>query len=1038
MPRTGTAALAVAVIAAGTVAAGAGTAAAAPVSSSDTVTLITGDKVTFAGDKVTGVEPGPGRDKTTFHRFERDGHAHVVPSDAFAPLAQGKLDPRLFDVTGLIGFGYDDKHRDSVPLVVQGKETRAAGMRTTATLPGAFAATVAKSDASANWSGMLGDPNVRRVWLDGLRTPTLDRSTRQIGAPTAWEKGFTGKGVKVAVLDSGVDGAHPDLAGREIAEHNFTTDPDTVDRNGHGTHVAATIASHDPKYRGVAPDASILDGKVCAGKGCPESAILAGIEWAVDQGTDIVNLSLGGLDFPGVDPLEEAINTYSERSGTLFVVSAGNDGLPGTVNSPGSADAALTVGAVDQNDAVAGFSSRGPRLGDHAVKPDVTAPGVRIVAAKAAEGRNGEPVDDTHVAMQGTSMATPHVAGAAALLAQQHPDWTGARIKAALTGSAVPKSGTGEFDQGSGRIDVAAATVVTVVAEPTTLTFGEQRWPRQDDEPLTRDLVYRNTGDQPAVLGLTLETGAPSGLFSLSANEITVPAHGTASVRVTADTRTHPDGRHSGTVVTTGAIKVRVPLSVHSEPESYDVHLEFIGHDGRPATTHNTAWHGSAPGEQFRFLDPSVPSTTLRLAKGDYVLTSVVGESTRQALLSAPKLSVTADMVVKVDARTAKPLTVTAPDATAVHQSAIVGVAWKGESVFTNFPNGFGDLTSIGVIGPQPRLDGLYTFAATKAVTATATYMLGYIDRGRVSTGFIRKPAKKDLAEIRIDPQGTPGLSHSLAESMRLSDDQSINWFSRPATPSNLVEYVTTDVSWNWGFSQHRGDSLAADWSSPMRAYRQGQVHDLRFQVPAFNPVTRLDEQGSTVYGTSGALLMILKTYVDGGGNRGVIGAPKVTLYRNGTLVEEQNSDWVAFTKLPEGMADYRVETESTHSPEMSEYGTLVRTAWNFRFAPSATSDRTRVPVPVTAVQFTPTNGIVAAGKSVRVPFGFTGPRQRIEVAEVSYDDGATWTKVPVAGDSVLLRTPKRDGYVSLRAKGSDGKGNGFEQTTIRSFKFAK
>ncbi|MFC6087666.1 S8 family serine peptidase [Saccharothrix lopnurensis] len=124
-----------------------------------------------------------------------------------------------------------------------------------------------------------------------------------------------------------MDGDHPDLAGREVAERNFSAEPDAVDRAGHGTHVAATIAGGGARYRGVAPDARVLDGKVCeASGGCRESAILAGMEWAVEQGADVVNLSLGYQDSPGVDPLEETVNALSARTGALFVVAAGNAG----------------------------------------------------------------------------------------------------------------------------------------------------------------------------------------------------------------------------------------------------------------------------------------------------------------------------------------------------------------------------------------------------------------------------------------------------------------------------------------------------------------------------------------------------------------------------------------------------------------------------------------------------------------------------------------------------------------------------------------
>lgn len=118
------------------------------------------------------------------------------------------------------------------------------------------------------------------IWLDGLRKPSLDASVKQIGAPAAWQRGHTGAGVKAAVLDTGVDAAHPDLAGRLSVQADFTgTDP--VDRSGHGTHIASTIAGSGAasggRHKGVAPGVSLLAGKVCV-SWCEESAVLAGMQ----------------------------------------------------------------------------------------------------------------------------------------------------------------------------------------------------------------------------------------------------------------------------------------------------------------------------------------------------------------------------------------------------------------------------------------------------------------------------------------------------------------------------------------------------------------------------------------------------------------------------------------------------------------------------------------------------------------------------------------------------------------------------------------
>ncbi|WP_461012903.1 S8 family serine peptidase [Streptosporangium sandarakinum] len=234
---------------------------------------------------------------------------------------------------------------------------------------------------------------------------------------------MTGAGVTVAVLDSGYDATHPDLKDVVTRSRNFSDEPDVTDGIGHGTHVASIVAGAGERYRGVAPGAKIALGKV-GGEYASESAILAGMEWAAAEvEAKIINMSIGGPDTPGIDPLEHAVNTLSARTGALFVIAAGNDGAPGSVSSPGSADAALTVGAVDGSDRMAEFSSRGPRLGDHAIKPEVTAPGVGIMAA-AAQGT----ADGPYVGQHRRSDRPPRLRGRIALpagwfLQRREPRW---------------------------------------------------------------------------------------------------------------------------------------------------------------------------------------------------------------------------------------------------------------------------------------------------------------------------------------------------------------------------------------------------------------------------------------------------------------------------------------------------------------------------------------------------------------------------------------------------------------------------------------
>src|SRR5690606_29093359 len=183
--------------------------------------------------------------------------------------------------------------------------------------------------------------------------------------------------------------------------------------------------------------------------------------------------------------------------------SAGNDGPgDGTVTMPGTADLALTVGAVDRDDRIADFSSRGPRAGDAALKPDLTAPGVGIVAARADGTAMGQPVDEFYTAESGTSMAAPHVTGAAALIAGARPDLDATQIKALLMGPAVPQPDLGAFAQGAGRVDVAAALDGPMVATPPSISYGDFGFPHDDRDPVARTVIYTNLGDQPQTLTL--------------------------------------------------------------------------------------------------------------------------------------------------------------------------------------------------------------------------------------------------------------------------------------------------------------------------------------------------------------------------------------------------------------------------------------------------------------------------------------------------------------------------------------------------------
>jgi serine protease AprX len=317
---------------------------------------------------------------------------------------------------------------------------------------------------------LAAQPEVERIWYDLPVHTMLDRSVPLIEAPRVWAQGRTGKGVKVAVLDTGCDLNHPDLKDRIRATQDFTGKGNVQDGNGHGTHVAGIIAGSGAasggRYRGVAPDAELYIAKVLDDRGSGRmSMVIAGLEWAVDQGVAVVNMSLGSDGAcDGTDALSEACDA-AVAAGVAVIVAAGNAGPnPRTVGSPGCARQVITIGASTDDDTIATFSSRGPTL-DGRVKPDLVFPGAKIIAPRAAGTALGRIVETQYVELSGTSMATPHAAGTAALVLESEPRLTPLQLKDRLMTTAIDL-GLDPNTQGTGRGNAFAAWQAGQVSPP--------------------------------------------------------------------------------------------------------------------------------------------------------------------------------------------------------------------------------------------------------------------------------------------------------------------------------------------------------------------------------------------------------------------------------------------------------------------------------------------------------------------------------------------------------------------------------------------
>ncbi|MCX2954682.1 S8 family serine peptidase [Lentzea sp. NEAU-D7] len=1003
------------------------------------VTLITGDRVELAGNRVVRVVPGPGRGGIPVRTFTRDGHQHVVPADAIALVDGGKLDPRLFDVTSLAEFGYDDSRRSTVPVIVRpaaGARSGITALAAKGSVDDLVTGTVEKSGSA--WESLRGGA-VEKVWLDGLRKVSLDRSTKQIGAPQAWQAGVTGKGVKVAVLDTGVDEKHPDLQGRQIAEKNFTESPDNTDEVGHGTHVASTIASKGEQYRGVAPDAEILDGKVCQPGGCSESAILGGMQWAAEQGASVINMSLGGGDTPEIDPLEEAVNRISQETGALFVIAAGNSGRPETIGSPGSAESALTVGAVDRNDGIAPFSSRGPAA-DGAVKPDVTAPGVGIVAAEA--GTQG------HVAMDGTSMATPHVAGVVALLKQQHPDWTGTRLKATVMASATANPALTAFDQGAGRVDVPKMLAQQVIADPANINFGLQQWPHDDDQKIVREVTYRNPGKEPVTLDLSADVKgpdgkpSPAGLFTVSPAKITVPAGGEAKATVTADTKVNaPDGAYSGAIVASNGLRTLV--SVNREVESYDTAVTVLGADGNPAESHSTVFVNTTTGRSYSGLAKNV-----RLPKGEYLVDSgVISPDFKVAFQVQPKFQVTGKGSITIDARNAKPVALKTPDAAAKSMIGTVSysipIAGRTTGHGWAFFDGLAGQVSTAQIGPDA--PGFSTtiaeqFQGTARDEKTpVSYRLMYTEKG-MPTGYERTAKANELAEMTTSFRNAgEGRQHGIAVLPHPVDGSGgFGWFTQVPEGGRAVDHVSTATGqWSWVYDRVGPDNNNEyTTETPARSFKGGKKYSQTFGAAILGPsvpsapgfgLARLEDQI--------AVRVPLFTDSNGGEGRVSTGTAKTSLSHNGTKLGESNRPAAVFD-VPAEEGTYRAEMEHSRDAELSK---KVSGAWTFKSKHS--NEITHLPL--TVVRFLPKLDAqdTAHGRVQLVPLKVeqaqNTPKVKRLTVEVSYDDGRTWKQAQVAGDKVVLHHPKGAKSASLRAKTTDAAGNTGEVTIISAYKIA-
>ncbi|WP_167007329.1 S8 family serine peptidase [Mumia sp. ZJ430] len=903
------------------------------------VTLITGDRVLVSRAADGTPSAVVSSDDDFFTRRVGDD-LYVIPAQAQRALAADRLDAELFNVTSLIDQGYDDAQSETLPLIVTGPlpQPRGASPLTVgADLESidATAVSVDKENLATAYPQLVGG-NARsassadKVWLDAKVEGTavaLDPATgvTQTGAEHAWRGGYDGTGTKVAVLDTGYDPEHPDLAGQVVLAEDFTGEGAT-DHDGHGTHVASTIAgtgSADPSKVGMAPKTQLLIGKVLGWGGGQESWIIGGMEWAVAQGADVVNMSLGStVPTDCTDPMSQAAQSLSEQSKTLFVIAAGNAGMRETVSSPGCAEGVLTVGAVDADGETASFSSRGSTVGEHRVKPDIAAPGVEIAGA----GSNS-PGGIAYTTMSGTSMASPHVAGAAALVRDAHPDWTAQQVRAALVGG-VKKDHQGTvYEQGTGELWVPGALRSTLTSD-VSVSLGTLAWPHTRGQEVTKQVTYTNDSDRPVRLRLDIDdlTGAdarpvPESLLKLGAHTITVPAHGTKTVDVTArgHVGTLRDGAYGeigGRILATGkvghrAVEVTTAVGVWLEPETVTVTLKTIDRNGEPATSGAldiTDVH--QPARSLVYLDGT--DLTLRLRAGSYAVNAFVettdGDGVRSySYVGDPEARLTNDTTVTLDARTAEPVTVSG-DRPMTIRSGSLGFqrTWDSQWVIGNSVHMANNPVFYAAATDRVR-NGDFTFgsylrAYDPAVTekdSAYVYNLAFTDEGRVSTDQSHVISDDDLASVTEHWYGQRRAQWAPEEWTRVVPGDGTGPFfassgDAVAAPGDRTAYYTPGVAWQQLASGSGWRTMPETWFDLVRTYEAGSrgetewfklPHMMAMNVNADGTPSRVAErQGSLV----GFAFPVWQDSTDGRiGVQGFADLGRMQVSKNGELLDE-------------------------------------------------------------------------------------------------------------------------------------------------------
>jgi len=1041
------------------------------------VTIVTGDVVIVTdlsgGQKGISIIPAdPAKLGQSFQTFETPEGTYVFPSN----INLDKLDIELFNIDYLISEGYHK--RANLPVIVstadlseQIIQSIESGLRDfegritdSFSTISALAVRLPLDTIKDSIQTLLKRADVEKIWLDRTVHISLGESVPLIGAPELWDAEYNGTGVEIAILDTGIDDTHPDLDDLDddpgttdpkvIRAIDFTDDFTTDDLFGHGTHCAGIAAGTGTASgginKGVAPGAFLWNVKVLNQYGSGyESWIISGIEYAAygPDGTentgdeaDIISMSLGGSTTDGTDPMSMAVDAAVDAR-VAVVVAAGNWGDYFQIDCPGVARKAITVGASTKEDQIASLSSRGPTI-DWRIKPDVLAPGASITSCVPYSLYG-----TYYQSWSGTSMATPHVAGAVALILQKGVplDWKAPQYAKNTLISTAVDLGYDVYTQGGGRIYVPSAAYAQVLVDPATVSFGIYSEDTLDNATLT---FYNLNETSNRVLTLNvmvydIYTGAPIVCASLNTTTLNINPGSNASVLLTIDTAV-PKSLYSGRLVadidtgdTVHAIfgfaklnKVTVTKVNMTGAPAADDYVYVIGDPGFPELTYK--WTDQYGNATFYVIDGTYHVVSMGM---DYATDSTVYTIVEDKSISGNAIvNLDERDTVPIDFDMNKPAQILAEkNARLVYEGEHFGVCffgilwWYPSSAlayvtptsfsigfaYSYYPEAYYNSSDPGTIDTPEWHKLLFT---QLNILGSLTFVADYDVLVQRTTDY-KVAIVPDVAE-RVQFVQDPIVWCDTTFAWRMTVPQSrLEWLSpEPAYYSGW--YSKWDPSWDW------------DFETPEYTYAAGAETYLAFGEHPFT-------SGAEIHVETGYF------YVWGSISEDTFGNSFANFTRNvsGNLTIIQN-----------GVQVYRTEIWDRFWESLSFSGTPVftviiegdcdlnlskNTSTELTFTANPTQD-CQPPQVTMRPRDSNLSCFVQPGE-VLVDLNVSDESAISSIAlEYSLDDGTTWHLASLTEQDpntwIANLGVLSDSYVSLRVNATDSWGNRISQTTIRGF----